>query len=115
NEERKHDTAIGGAKGFPEAYFAGTVGYGHEHDVDDSNCAQRQRDQPNTTQKQVHGVEDLADLVYGFNRIPFVEGFGKHVIESMIAGNDLMDFGLCDFMYVAGARLIVHERNSVLR
>ena len=32
----------------------------------------------------------------------------------MIAGNDLMDFGLCDFMYVAGAGLIVHERNSVL-
>ena len=113
HEKLKHNAAVGGADCFAQADFAGTVGDGDEHDVDDSYGAQGKGDQADATEEHVHRVKDLSDLVDSFDRVPFVESVRILWIKAMIAGDDSMDFLSGRLVQGAGLRLVVNEGDHV--
>ncbi len=112
-KELRHDTAIGRAQGLHQSNFLRALADRDQHDVDNADCAQRQRDQPHASQKSVHGIEDLADSLLAFDGVPAFKGLLIMDIEAVVAGDD--PAGLLDGCRVlrAAHRLAVDERNVV--
>ena len=84
--------SIGSAQSFAQSNLARAVSDGDQHNVDNSDCAQRQRYQAHRSEKCVHGIEDLADGFRGLDRIPFVVGIGIQWVESVITPDHLVYF-----------------------
>src|SRR5713226_6212755 len=113
-EELEQDIAVGRAQGLAEANLARALGYRHQHDVDDTDRAQRQGHQPDATQEPVHSREDLPHdllILYGVPLFPDILALG--IEAAVIAGHDLVHLVLGGFVLVEAARLIVDERNRV--
>src|SRR4029077_15975788 len=83
--------AVGGAQSLAQSDLARALTDRHQHDVHDTNGAQGQGYQSHSAQEHVHGIENLAHHLGLLNRIQVFEGVFVAVVETVIAGDALVD------------------------
>ncbi len=113
-EKLQQDAAVGGAQRLAQADLACALAHRHQHDVDDADRAQRQRDQANSAEEDVHHVEDLAHGLGVLDRVPVLEGVLIVPVEAVIAGDDLAHFLAREVVLLAHPRAVVEERDRIL-
>ena len=102
-----------GAERFAKSDLAGAFGDRHEHDVDDADGAERQRNDTDHAEKPIHAVEELVDALVVLDGVPVFEGFGQLGIETVTAGNDVVDFLFRHQIPARRERTIVQKRNCI--
>ena len=89
---------MSGSQSFAQPNFAGALGDGDEHDVDDADGAEPERDYAHDAEEPVHAIKDFGDALIVFDGVPASNVFFEFGIKAVLAGNDLMHFLLGDQM-----------------